>query len=217
MSRIRVLLVDDHKILRDGLRALLVAEDDIQVVGEAEDGAVAVERTQELLPAVVVMDVGMSGMNGVEATRRIRAGGQRVGVVALSTHSDRRYVLAMLDAGATAYVLKASAADDLVRAIRAVHRGEGYLSPEVASVVVGSYVGRLFPTDTSAWNLLAPREREVLQLVAEGLTSKQIAARLEISLRTVESHRKNIMEKLDLHSVADLTRYAIREGLVPLD
>lgn len=217
MTRTRVLLVDDHRILREGLRALLAAESDLDVVGEAQDGQESLARVEALAPDVVVMDVGMPGMNGVEATRRIRAAHPHVRVVALSTHSDRRYVLGMLEAGAGAYVLKASAGEDLVRAIRAVRVGQGYLSPEIASLLVDSYVGRRFPTDASAWTLLAPREREVLQLVAEGLTSKEVARKLHIAVRTVETHRKHIMDKLDLHTVADLTRYAIREGLASLE
>lgn len=217
MTRIRVLLVDDHRILRQGLAAILGAERDIDVVGGADDGRAAISTVATSAPHVVVMDVGMQGMNGVEATRHITAAQPQVRIVALSTHADRRYVLGMLEAGARAYVLKSSAAEDLVRAIRAVHRGDGFLSPEIAALVVGSYVERRFPTDRSAWSLLAPREREVLQLVAEGLSSKEVARRLEIALSTVETHRKNIMEKLDLHSVADLTRYAVREGIVALE
>ena len=213
----RVLLADDHRVLREGLRSLLERERDLQVVGETADGHQTVRSARELLPDVVVMDVGMPGLNGIEATRQVRATCRDVQVLGLSTHSDRRYVLAMLEAGARGYLLKSSASEELVRAIRAVALGQHYLGPEVAGAVVDCYVDRSFPTERSAFDLLGDREREVLQLLAEGATSRGISGRLHISVKTVETHRRNIMKKLDLHSVATLTKYAIREGLTSLD
>ncbi len=216
-STIRVLLVDDHQMMRDGLRKILTDEDDIEVIGEADDGRGALEMAGKLEPAVVIMDVGMRQMNGIDATRRIRERWPKVKVMALSTHSDKRYVLNMLQAGASAYVLKEAASDDLLRAVRTVSQGLTYLSPEIAGIVVDGCVSPSIPEEPSAYSLLATREREVLQLIAEGRTSKQIANQLGITVHTVESHRRNISKKLDLHSVAELTKYAIREGLTSLE
>jgi two-component system, NarL family, response regulator NreC len=213
---IRVLLVDDHELMREGLRAILERETDVEVIGEAQSGREAVEQVRALAPDLVIMDVAMKDMNGIEATRQIRATSEGVRVVALSSHSDRRYVSAILAAGASGYVLKANAYDDLLRAVRAAMRGGSYLSPDVAgSVIEAATASR--PSDASVYALLGPREREVLQLLAEGLTSRQIAARLHLSPVTVESHRRNLMSKLGIHSVAELTKYAVREGLTSLD
>ena len=215
---IRVLLVDDHRILREGLRALLEeSAKDVTVVGQADDGRGALALTKEVAPDVVVMDIGMKGLNGIEATRQLLAEHPRVKVIALSTFSDRRYVLAMLEAGASGYVVKSSVSGELLRAIRAVCHHQKYLSPEVADAVVNSYVGRVYPTDDSCFSVLGRREREVVQLLAEGCTSKEIAHLLHISVRTVEAHRRNIMQKLDIHSVAELTKYAVKEGLTFLE
>lgn len=214
---IRVLLVDDHRIMLDGLRAVLEKEPDLEVVGDAQNGRLALQAVEKLSPHVVVMDIGMSTMNGIEATREIRLRHPDVRVVALSTYSDKRYVLEMIEAGASAYVLKVAAYDELSRAIRAVSKNQSYLSPEVAGAVVGSYVGRDFPSAASAYKVLGHREREVLQLLAEGKTSSEIGAQLSISTKTVETHRRNLMQKLDLHSVAELTKYAVREGLTTLE
>ena len=213
---IRVLLVDDHELMREGLRAILAKEPDVEVVGEAQSGREAVEQVRALAPDLVIMDVSMKDMNGIEATRQIHAANVGVKVVALSSYSDRRYVAAILTAGASAYVLKANAYDSLRRAVRAASQGKSYLCPEVAGAVIEAARGSR-PVDSSAYALLGPREREVLQLLAEGLTSPQIAERLHISTATVESHRRNLMGKLGIHSVAELTKYAIREGLTSLD
>lgn len=212
---LRILLVDDHRMVREGLRALLEAEAGFSVVGEAASGREAVRLAPELRPDVVVMDVAMSDMNGIEATRQIRARLPRIELVALSSHSDRRYVRAVLEAGACGYVLKSNAYDQLVRAVHAASRGHKYLSAEVTSDVIERALrqGR----DGSVYDLLGPREREVLQLLAEGLTSSQIAARLHVATSTVETHRRNVMRKLDVHNVAGLTKYAIREGLTSLE
>jgi DNA-binding NarL/FixJ family response regulator len=214
---IRVLLADDHQMLRDGLRAVLSLEDDIEVVGEANDGHGAVEMVGRLAPDVVLMDIGMSGLNGVDATRRIKAESPDVKVIALSTYSDKRYVLSMLEVGASGYVLKAAAVDEMCRAVRAVADGKRYLSPDVAGVVVDARFEAPAEPDVPLFSALGPREREVLQLLAEGHSSPEIARRLHIAASTVETHRRNIMRKLDVHSVAELTKYAIREGLTSLD
>jgi len=231
----KVLLADDHRIVREGLRSLLAAQPDMQVVGEAADGRQAVLMAKEMTPDVVVMDVAMPQLNGIEATRQISADEPGMKVVALSMHSDRRFVSEALKAGASGYVLKDGAFDELISAIRAVVSDRVYLSPRVAGVVVEDYVRRL-PTRGNgngghgphpgtdehaarrgAFDALTPREREVLQLMAEGYATKEVAHRLHVSVKTVETHRRQIMEKLDLHSVAELTKYAIREGLTTLE
>ncbi len=215
--KVRVLLVDDHKMMREGLRALLATAPDIEVVGEACDGREALDLVRTLEPDVVVMDVGMPELNGVEATRRIRNEYKRVRVIALSTHTDKRYVHHMLDAGACGYVLKIAAHDELLRAVRAASQGKTYLSPEIAGLVVERSGSVRAGADTSAFATLGAREREVLQLVAEGKTSAETGRQMHISIKTVETHRRNIVLKLGLHGTAELTKYAIREGLTSVD
>jgi DNA-binding NarL/FixJ family response regulator len=210
---VRVLLVDDHRILREGLRGLLEGRTDLKVVGEAADGEAAVALAGELSPNLVILDVSMPRMNGVEATRRILAACPRVKVLALSMHPDRRYVIEMLKAGASGYLLKDSAFDELLHAIESVMTGRAFLSPAVTDMVVREYVRRLPKDEGTAFTVLTVREREVLQLLAEGAPTKAIAARLGVSVKTVETYRQQIMAKLDLHSVAELTKYAVREGL----
>jgi two-component system NarL family response regulator len=214
---IRILLVDDHQMMRDGLRSILDLEDGLDVVGEAANGYEAFEMAQTLRPDVVVMDIGMKGLNGIDATRQIKAQNPRAQVVALSTYSDESYVLSMLQAGASGYVLKDAAVEEMRRAIRAVADGHHYLSPQIAGSVVASHLRGPSQDGPSPASGLAPRERQILQLLAEGHTSSEIARRLHIATSTVESHRRNIMRKLDLHSVAELTKYAIREGLTSLE
>lgn len=213
----RILLADDRQMMREGLRALLEKHPESEVVGEAEDGRAAVALAAELKPDVVVMDVSMPGLNGIEATKQILRDQPKTKVLALSVHADRRYALTMLEAGAVGYLIKNSASQELYRALDAVSKGQTYLSPDVARVLVDSYRNRQFPTEKAANRVLTDREREVLQLLAEGLTSKEIAVQLHLSAATVDTHRRQIMSKLDLHSVAELTKYAIREGLTSID
>jgi len=213
---IRVLLVDEHELMREGLRAILERERDIEVIGEAGSGRDAVALAASLAPDVVIMDVAMKDMNGIEATRQIRAERRDIQVVALSSYGDRRYVAAILDAGASAYVLKANAYDELRRAVHAVSDGKSYLCADVAGGVIEDAAGTGSPAG-SVFVRLGNREREVLQLLAEGLSSPQIARRLHVATSTVESHRRNLMSKLGLHSVAELTKYAVREGLTSLE
>lgn len=211
---IKVILADDHKIMRDGLRSLLEKEPDIEVVAEAEDGRTAVQQVQELSPDLVIMDVSMHDLNGIEATRQIIAKYPDVKVLALSMHSDKTYVAGILSAGASGYLLKDSAFDELAEAIRVVISGQFYLSSRVAGIVTKDYVRHLSAaSDSSARSILTAREREVLQLLAEGKSKKQVALQLNMSVKTVETHRQKIMEKLDIYSIAELTKYAIREGL----
>jgi DNA-binding NarL/FixJ family response regulator len=213
---IKVLLADDHKIVRDGLRTLLEKNSDIVVAGEAEDGREALQMAQKLLPDVVVMDIAMPDLNGIEATRQILADRSTVRIIALSMHSDKRFVSEMLKAGASAYLLKDCAFEELITAIRTVMKGKIYLSPEIAGVVIGDYIKKDTKADSSVFSLLSDREREVLQLMAEGKTTREVASYLHVSVKTVETHRTNIMTKLDIHSIAELTKYAIREGLTTL-
>jgi two-component system NarL family response regulator len=214
---LRVVLVDDHELLRQGLRAILEREEDVEVVGEAASGRAALELARTLAPDVVIMDVAMQDQNGIEATRQIRAACPGVKVLALSSHSDPRYVTSMLEAGACGYVLKANAYDDLRRALDAARRGRSYLCADVTEAVVGATLRSAGAPQAASRVPLSGREREVLQLLAEGLSSPEIAQRLFVATSTVETHRRNIVRKLGIHSVADLTKYAIREGLTALE
>lgn len=212
----RILISDDHSIMREGLRALVEGRPGMTVVGEAENGRRAVELAAELRPDVVIMDVTMPELGGVEATRRITGVRPETRVIALSVHSDRRFVLQMFRAGAAGYLLKDCAFEELIRAIRAVVEGQAYLSPNIAGVVVGEFLRNLTAEEAPAFGNLTGREREVLQLMAEGKTTKEIAGLLRVSVKTVESHRRQVMEKLQIGSIAELTKYAIREGLTSL-
>lgn len=208
----RVILADDHRMMRDGLRAVLEGAG-VAVVGEAATGREALSQARRLLPDVVVMDIGMPELNGIDATKRLTAELPGLKVLALSMNADRRYVIAMLEAGAAGYLLKNSASEELLVALDAVARGETYLSPAIAGGVVARALhGSSTPT-SSEERRLSVREREVLQLVAEGKSSKEIGAILHIAVATVETHRRQIVEKLNLRTIAELTKYAIREGL----
>ena len=214
---VRVLLADDHGIIRQGLHSLLEKEPEVEVVGEAEDGREALSLARELAPDIVVMDITMPNLNGVDATRQIIGEFPKVKVIALSIHSNRRFVSEMLKAGASGYVLKECLFDELACAIRAVAGGGSYLSPRITGVVVDDYVGHLSAESDSPLSVLTEREHEVLQLLAEGRSTKQIALELHVSAKTIEANRRRIMEKLDVRSIAELTKYAIREGLTSLE
>jgi DNA-binding NarL/FixJ family response regulator len=213
---LKILLADDHRIMRAGLRSLLGKESDMKVVAEAPDGRTAVRMVREVSPDVVIIDITMPDLNGVEATHQILAETPNIKVIALSMHSDEQFVSGMLKAGASGYLLKDCAADELVQAIRAVMSGETYLSPRIASIVVEDYRRELSRDQLTKMPELTAREREVLQLVAEGETSKKIAFQLHVSVKTVEAHRQQIMDKLGIHTVAGLTKYAIRKGITSL-
>lgn len=214
---VRVLLADDHHLMREGLRALLAREPDIEIVAEADSGRAALALAEEFRPDVVVMDVAMPDMNGMEATQRIVQSQPGVRVLALSMHSDKRFVRQMLLAGAAGYLIKGCTFEEFVRAIRTVMVGNTYLSPVVARTVTEDYTKRLASAGLARPVPLTPREREILQLLAEGNGPKQIAAQLHMSAKTVSTHRRSIMEKVGARSLAELVKYALREGLTSLD
>ena len=217
MSVIRVLLADDHRILREGIRALIEDEDDMQVVGEAEDGLSAVKKVAQLQPDVVVLDIAMPLLNGLEATRQIHRDYPRIRVLILTMHENEEYIRQVLAAGALGYVLKDAAARDLLGAIRSVYQGEAVLSPAITRLVIEDYLrwGDIRPEDTT--DGLTAREREVLQLIAEGYTNKEIAGILSLSVKTVQSHRTNLMNKLDLHDRGELIKYAIQKKIIDIN
>lgn len=240
MEKIRVLLADDHTILREGIRILLEAEPDMDIVGEAGDGEEAVKLALELKPDIVLMDIAMPVMNGLEATRRLRAADPDIHVLILSMHEDQDYVVPILEAGASGYVLKRTAASELVSAIRAVYEGNSFLYPSVAKMLIQSYLRRQGEEEDAAEasadgagggvpipggalpgrekaKLLTPRELEVLRLIVDGFTNREIAEKLFISIKTVQAHRGNMMEKLGLHDRVELVKFAIRHGLATLD
>lgn len=214
---IRVLLVDDHTILREGVRALLADEPEIVVVGEAGDGQEALEKVEALRPDIVLMDMVMPRMNGLEATGEIKRRYPETKVLILSMYDDDEYVQQVIQAGASGYLLKGMAADDLILAIREVHAGSSFLNPAVAAKLIQDYVRRVRGDHAEGDEPLTVREREVLKLIAEGNTNQEIADVLYLSRKTVESHRANIMRKLDLHDVTELVKYAIRKGLIRLE
>jgi len=214
-DKVRIVLADDHTILREGLRALLTAEDEIVVVGEAQDGREAVRCVERLEPDLLLMDLSMPRMSGMDAIREIKKRYPDTRIIALTVHKTEEYLLTTLQAGADGYVLKDATHDELVMAIRTVMAGKSYLSPDVSEKVIEGYlVGKESSRSLSAWETLSQREREVLKLIAEGYKNKEIAEDLCISLKTVEKHRANLMKKLDLHNAAGLTVYAVEKGLV---
>lgn len=214
---VRILLADDHNIVREGLRRLIESEHGMEVVGEADNGRSTVKLAASLKPDLIIMDVSMPDLNGIEATRQIINEFPHIKVLALSMHSDKRFVAGILKSGASGYLLKDCAFEEMTGAIRAVANGGTYLSPGVAGAVIQDYVRRLSDADYSVSSVLTPREREVLQLLAEGASTKIIAENLSVSVKTIETHRRQIMEKLGINSVAALTKYAIREGLTSLE
>ena len=218
MSKTRVLLVDDHTIVRQGLKALLDFQDGIEVVGEAEDGRQAIEKAKQLFPDIIVIDITMPNLNGIEATRQMKKINPEMKVLVLTVHDNEEYVHQILQAGASGYLLKESAVSDLISAINAVKKGDIFLSPSVSKVIVKDYIrhteGEL--GDFDSLNILTSREREVLQLIAEGHTNKEVAKVLKISNKTVDSHRSHIMEKLHIHDVTGLVKYSIKKGLIKI-
>jgi DNA-binding NarL/FixJ family response regulator len=214
---IRIMMADDHKLFIDALGNLLEQRPDMEVVGAARDGTAAVSLAKDLKPDIVLMDFSMPQLNGIEATRRITAGNSSVRVVMLSMHADRTYVVEAIRAGASGYLLKDSAQEELLEAIRHVAAGDIYLARKMSGELIRDLVLAGGEKKSSVFSLLSPREREVLQLLSEGHSTKGIAGHLSVSVKTVETHRKQIMDKLGLRSIAELTKYAIREGLTPMD
>jgi DNA-binding NarL/FixJ family response regulator len=214
MSKIRVLIVDDHAILREGIRALLALQDDIGIVGEAADGREAVDKARQLEPDVILMDVAMPLMDGLEATRRIRKENPKAKILILTQYDNKEYVLSSIKSGASGCVPKRAVASELVSAIRAVHRGDSFLYPSVTKFLVEDYLQRV---EEDPYDQLTAREREILKLVAEGRTSREIAGLLSVSVKTVLGHRTNLMEKLGIHNRTELIKYAIRKGLITVD
>jgi DNA-binding NarL/FixJ family response regulator len=214
---ISILLADDHRILREGIRALIQDQADMQVIGESEDGLDTMKKVAQLTPDVVVMDIAMPLLNGLEATRQIRRDFPQVRVLILTMHENEEYIRQVLAAGALGYVLKDAAARDLLGAIRSVYQGEAVLSPAITRLVIEDYLrwGDIRPEDTT--DGLTPREREVLQLIAEGYTNKEIAEIMSLSVKTVQSHRTNLMNKLDLHDRGELIKYAIQKKIIDIN
>ncbi len=210
---IRILLADDHTLLREGLHALIDEQPDMTVIAKAEDGRTTVELAAKMRPDIIVMDISMPGMNGMEATRQILAKDPGIKVLALSMHTDKRFIAEMLGAGASGYLLKDCAFEELICAIHALADRRTYLSPKISDTVVKDYASRF---SKSTLSVLAPREREVLQLLAEGKSTREIASILQVGVKTVQTYREQIMEKLDIHTVAELTKFAVREGLTSL-
>jgi two-component system response regulator NreC len=214
---VRIILADDHKIMREGLRALLAKQKEIEVIAEADSGRGVIELCSQLHPDVVVIDISMPDLNGIDAARQITREAPDIKVIALSMHSDKKYVKEMLAAGASGYLLKDAAFEELGMAIATVLKNKTYLSPQITDTVVKDYVNENVPRDSIASTALSPREREVLQLIAEGKSTRDIAAKLYVSVKTIETHRKQIMAKLGLNSIAEITKYAIREGLTSVE
>jgi DNA-binding NarL/FixJ family response regulator len=212
MKKVRILLADDHAIVRQGLKLLVNVQPDMEVIGEAGDGAEACEKAQELQPDLVIMDIAMPGCSGAQATQHLKGTCPDVKVLALTLHEDEGYLRQLLQAGASGYILKRAAAEELTRAIRTVAAGGVYLDPTMAGKVVGSYIGKPSPSGEPRGSDLSERETEVLRLVAWGYTNKEIAARLQIGVKTVETYKTRLMEKLEVHSRVDLVRYALRRG-----
>jgi len=214
MNKIKVLVVDDHAIMRDGIRALLSLHDDIEIVGEASEGNEAIEKAQKLMPDIIIMDIAMPEMDGLEATRRIKKKNPKAKILILTQHDNREYIISAVKAGVTGYVPKRALGVELVSAIHAVRGGESFLYPSAATAIIADYKRQ---AEVEPYDHLTSREREILKLIAEGHTSREIADRLFISLKTVLGHRTKVMEKLDIHNRTELIKYALRKGLVSMD
>jgi DNA-binding NarL/FixJ family response regulator len=215
-ATIRILIADDHRLLREGIRSLLKEEPDITVVGEAEDGRMAVSLTHHLHPDVILMDIGMPLLNGLEAIRQIKRDHPEINVLVLTVHDNDEYYRQVLEAGASGYILKRAAASELVAAIRAVYNGEAVLSPSITRLLLEDYLRKETSKIEVEADTLSPREREILQLIAEGKTSREIADILNLSIKTVQSHRTSLMQKLDLHDRGDLIKYAIQKKIIEI-
>lgn len=214
---LRLFMADDHTLFRDALRPMLNRHPEIEVIGEASDGLQALQTIREQRPDIALLDISMPGMNGIEITRQVVAQVPGTSVIILSMHADRRFVIESLKAGARAYVLKESSIDELFDAIQAIRSNRIYLSPVLSDLMLREYIDSMDSPSTSAYELLSGREREVLQLLAEGRSTKETAEKLHLSVKTVETHRAQIKAKLGMQSIAELTRYAIREGIITLD
>jgi len=212
----KIILADDHKILRSGLRELLEKQPQLEVVAEAENGREAVNLSRKLLPEVIIMDITMPDLNGIEATRKIVSESSRTKVIILSVHSEQRFVAEVIKAGASGYLLKDCGFEEVISAIHTVISGNIYLCSKIATVIRDDYLQRLIHSENADTSTLTPREREVLQLIAEGNSTKEIAFSFDLSVKTIEAHRQRIMEKLNIRTVAELTKYAIREGMTSL-
>jgi len=216
-GRINVMVVDDHSVVREGIKMVLGTDPELKVVGVASSGEEAVAEVHELSPNVVVMDIAMPGLSGFEATRMIREQNPDVKVLALTVHDSEAYVFQMLQAGAVGYVLKRASSEDVIQAVKAAHRGEAILHPSVAKMLITDYLTRVEHGDESSYDTLSDREREILKLIAEGKTNKEIAQMLYLAVKTVQAHRANLMRKLGMHDRTELVKYAIRKGIIGLD
>ena len=217
MEKIKVFVADDHTILRQGIKALLDNQGGIEVIGEAKDGREAIKIIEEVLPDVILMDIAMPGLNGLEATRRIKKKFPKMKVLVLTMYTNEEYIFQILNAGANGYLVKETAFQDLISAIRAVYRGEAFMSPSISKKVINNYIKRARGDKKKVHDILTTREREILQLIAEGNSNKRIAEALFISPKTAETHRTHIMDKLNIHDRAGLIKYAIRKGIVDID
>jgi len=213
---IKIIIADDHKLFRQGLRNLLEKQSGIKIVGEAGDGIAVMDMAQELLPHIIIMDISMPELNGIEATRRILSKNPNIKIIALSMHSDQRFVIEILKNGALGYLLKDSAFEEVMKAIGNVMKNEIYLSNDINNVLVKDYINNLKKNSLENHQILSSREKQVLHLITEGKTSKQIALQFQVSVKTIDAHRKQIMDKLNIHSLPELTKYAIREGITSL-
>ena len=214
MEKIKILVVDDHAVMRDGIRALLAVYDDFEIIGEASEGKEAIDKAQELAPDVIVMDISMPGLEGLEATRRIVKKNQKAKILILTQHNNKEYTLSAIKAGAVGFVPKRALSSELVSAIRAVQHGDSFLYPSAATALIQDYLQQV---EEEPLDRLTSREREIFKLIAEGSTSREISDMLFISLKTVLGHRTKIMKKLDLSNRTELIKYAIRKGLINMD
>jgi DNA-binding NarL/FixJ family response regulator len=217
VATMKVLVVDDHEIVRQGIKMVLETDPELEVVGEAASGDEAIEKVRDLGPNVVVMDIGMPGLSGFEATRRIRDSHPDVQVLALTVHDSEAYVFQMLQAGATGYVVKRAPAAEVIQAVKRAFLGEAVLHPSVAKLLIKDYLTRVERGEESSYDTLSDREREILKLIAEGRTNKEIAEMLFLSIKTIQAHRANLMRKLGMHDRTELVKYAIRKGIIGLD